>query len=357
MLIGVTSSHTIWPITGINVDAPLPNPIPRANKIKYKANHCTRSPAAPDNPAARWCRACMHFLSRDPTDDEGDEDYFPIHPSVNVLRYAKPRPTTQRNPTGKNNAGTVAAAEPKQPLYIPQKSAGRPNSGGNDGADGSDISHVSHGSDSHDSDGDDLESRIKKDSSSSSHSLNGLLLKKEHETTRIIIDLTDEPSCPDANDIRHRSSSTTNTSTRSHQPKDVELSSIEAGGRTSPWSGAIYRFLTYDSSISQVTPFESNSFFGMDECSRLDKVLSRLENPAQFAPYFESMVCDGYDIVTGGGNIIVFKKRCTEERSPGESGATRCKHCSKELSIVLAGLMGEVPCFEEEFFSLSEENF
>ncbi|KAJ5632320.1 hypothetical protein N7490_008659 [Penicillium lividum] len=210
-------------------------------------------------------------------------------------------------------------------------------------------------------------------SNSSSHSPNALLLRKENDTTRIIIDLTEEPSSSEANDFRHRSSSSsmTDASTRSHQPKGFGLSSIEAGGRvgqqakdssvpdpqTSPWSGAIYRFLTYDSSISQVTPFESNSFFSMNECSRLDEVLSRLENPGKFAPYFEFMVRDGYDIVTGGGNIIVFKKRPTDERSPGEIGGTRCKHCSKELSIVLAGLMGEVPPFEEIFFSSSEEDF
>lgn len=69
-----------------------------------------------------------------------------------------------------------------------------------------------------------------------------------------------------------------------------------------------YRILTYDSSISEITTAESDMFFGVNETSPLAEVLSRLQNPAKFVPFFEQMQRDGYEIATGGGDILVFKK-------------------------------------------------
>ncbi|KAJ6084374.1 hypothetical protein N7486_011174 [Penicillium sp. IBT 16267x] len=71
---------------------------------------------------------------------------------------------------------------------------------------------------------------------------------------------------------------------------------------------AVYRILTFDSATSQVTTAESDLFFGVNESCLLVDVLSRLQNPGKFVPYFEQMQRDGYEIATGGGNILVFRK-------------------------------------------------
>ncbi|KAJ5734309.1 hypothetical protein N7493_003095 [Penicillium malachiteum] len=86
--------------------------------------------------------------------------------------------------------------------------------------------------------------------------------------------------------------------------KNQKTSAPEAQQEVSP----IYRILTYDSSISEITTAESDLFFGVNDTSSLVDVLSRLQNPAKFVPYFEKMQRDGYEIATGGGDILVFRK-------------------------------------------------
>ncbi|KAJ5708185.1 hypothetical protein N7488_007986 [Penicillium malachiteum] len=86
--------------------------------------------------------------------------------------------------------------------------------------------------------------------------------------------------------------------------KNQKTSAPEAQQEVSP----IYRILTYDSSISEITKAESDLFFGVNDTSPLVEVLSRLQNPAKFVPYFEKMQRDGYEIATGGGDILVFRK-------------------------------------------------
>lgn len=69
-----------------------------------------------------------------------------------------------------------------------------------------------------------------------------------------------------------------------------------------------FHILALDTSTSQVSVAHAESFFGVDEDSRPSEILSRLHNPAKFLPYFEKMQEDGYEIATGGGNILVFRK-------------------------------------------------
>ncbi|KAJ5675718.1 hypothetical protein N7462_008615 [Penicillium macrosclerotiorum] len=74
------------------------------------------------------------------------------------------------------------------------------------------------------------------------------------------------------------------------------------------WSSADYRILAFDSSTSKVTTAEADAFFGTSETTQPHEVLSRLHNPAKFVPYFSQMQQDGYEISTGGGDILVFRK-------------------------------------------------
>jgi hypothetical protein len=71
---------------------------------------------------------------------------------------------------------------------------------------------------------------------------------------------------------------------------------------------APFRILAYDAAASKVASSEADSFFGANEPVAPHEVLTRLHNPAKFVPYFEQMQQDGYEIATGGGDIIVFRK-------------------------------------------------
>ncbi|KAJ5659223.1 hypothetical protein N7507_005674 [Penicillium longicatenatum] len=134
--------------------------------------------------------------------------------------------------------------------------------------------------------------------------------------------LSEDLSFLQASDIRARYASLdADVDAQSSLSKDVEFSGTEdrigdhiqqATNSFIPEaqesSAAVYRILTYDSSASEVTTAESDMFFGVQESCPLVDVLSRLQNPGKFVPYFEQMQRDGYEIVTGGGDILVFRK-------------------------------------------------
>jgi hypothetical protein len=82
----------------------------------------------------------------------------------------------------------------------------------------------------------------------------------------------------------------------------------ETGEQPAAFPSPKFHILAFDTSTSQVTASQADSFFGIDEDSRPSEILSRLHNPAKFLPYFEKMQEGGYEIATGGGNILVFQK-------------------------------------------------
>lgn len=123
-----------------------------------------------------------------------------------------------------------------------------------------------------------------------------------------------------ADDIRARYASMANNYT-TFQPKSspVEFDGTEdrvgdflksqATSETSEtWSSADYRILAYDASISKISTSEADSFFGTNESTPAHEILSRLHNPAKFVPYFAQMQRDGYEVATGGGDILVFRR-------------------------------------------------
>jgi hypothetical protein len=79
---------------------------------------------------------------------------------------------------------------------------------------------------------------------------------------------------------------------------------------TPQWSQADYRILAYDTTTSTVTTTSADTFFGTNSPIQPQphEILSRLHNPAKFVPYFASMQKDGYELETGGGDILVFKR-------------------------------------------------
>lgn len=91
--------------------------------------------------------------------------------------------------------------------------------------------------------------------------------------------------------------------------QSAKLANDTSASPTAPaWSSGAYRILAYDSSALQMTTAEADSFFGTEETTQPAEVLARLHNPAKFVPYFAQMQQDGYEISTGGGDILVFRK-------------------------------------------------
>lgn len=123
-----------------------------------------------------------------------------------------------------------------------------------------------------------------------------------------------------ASDIRARYTlkSDDDTSIRSRSARDVEFNASEdrvgdflqaqPSTSTPQWSEADYRILAYDTNTSTVTTTSAATFFGTNPPLQPHEILSRLHNPAKFVPYFASMQEDGYELATGGGDILVFKR-------------------------------------------------
>lgn len=80
-----------------------------------------------------------------------------------------------------------------------------------------------------------------------------------------------------------------------------------------------FRILSFDASISQVSSANADLFFGAQEDVRTSDILSRLHTPAKFLPYLEMMQRDGYEIATGGGDILVFRK-INDAHLPSKTG-------------------------------------
>ena len=71
-------------------------------------------------------------------------------------------------------------------------------------------------------------------------------------------------------------------------------------------------------------------------------VLPRLSNPAQFLPYFEEMRKEGYEIVSGGGDILVFKRFSDVDKRLSDKSSLKTKeHEDKTADGVLEELQNQ----------------
>lgn len=70
------------------------------------------------------------------------------------------------------------------------------------------------------------------------------------------------------------------------------------------------RILAFDPTSSQIIDAEtiSSSVYPAVPVQRTADALLKLNKPAQFLPYFAKMKADGYEIVSGGGDILIFRK-------------------------------------------------
>lgn len=70
-----------------------------------------------------------------------------------------------------------------------------------------------------------------------------------------------------------------------------------------------YKVLAYDSTMQSINIAETTSIV-TDNAPALTPadVLLRLSNPAKFFPHFQPLQAEGYEIVSGGGDVLVFRK-------------------------------------------------
>ena len=82
-------------------------------------------------------------------------------------------------------------------------------------------------------------------------------------------------------------------------------------------SAGVYRILAYDPQTQKVTTAKTTSLEGSpnEKPLTLSEALGSLTNPAKFVPHFAPLNKIGYEVVSGGANMLVFKKVRQENAS------------------------------------------
>jgi hypothetical protein len=121
-------------------------------------------------------------------------------------------------------------------------------------------------------------------------------------------------------------------------------------------SPGLYKILAYDSSSLQISMATTTSSLSASASGSGDvdsplhptEVLSRLNNPAKFLPFFQELQEEGYEIVSGSGDILVFKKSrdASKSTAPAESpkvAATPVRQPAVPLQKEAATVLEEIP--------------
>ncbi|KAG6290018.1 hypothetical protein E4U46_002118 [Claviceps purpurea] len=99
-----------------------------------------------------------------------------------------------------------------------------------------------------------------------------------------------------------------------------------------------YKVLAYDPSTQSISIAETSS--GVSDTSTPASpadILPHVSNPAKFFPYFSKLQAEGYEIVSGGGDVLVFRKV-----RPGTAASESVHHESVQQQWVCAGQGSEV---------------
>jgi hypothetical protein len=71
----------------------------------------------------------------------------------------------------------------------------------------------------------------------------------------------------------------------------------------------LYKILAYDPTMQSISTAETTSVVHDSSGSLTPaEVLLRLSNPAKFFPHFQPLQSEGYEIVSGSGDVLVFRK-------------------------------------------------
>jgi hypothetical protein len=93
------------------------------------------------------------------------------------------------------------------------------------------------------------------------------------------------------------------------EPKMSSESVPEIKPVPAPQEPTVYKILAYDPTMQEINTAETTSIVP-DSTSTLTpaEVLLRLSNPAKFFPHFQPLQSEGYEIVSGSGDVLVFRK-------------------------------------------------
>jgi len=94
-----------------------------------------------------------------------------------------------------------------------------------------------------------------------------------------------------------------------HRAAPMKAASTTAHGNVMIDQPISYKVLAYDPTMQSITEAETTSIV-TDSATPLTpaEVLLRLSNPAKFFPHFAPLQASGYEIMTGGGDVLVFRK-------------------------------------------------
>ncbi|KAK7750840.1 hypothetical protein SLS62_007239 [Diatrype stigma] len=99
------------------------------------------------------------------------------------------------------------------------------------------------------------------------------------------------------------------------EQRSAETTIVPASMQTSSTSSeepAVYKILAYDPTMNDINTAETTSTVPPHdkEAPLLTPadVLPRLSNPSQFLPYFVPLQADGFEIASGAGDVLVFRK-------------------------------------------------
>jgi hypothetical protein len=103
---------------------------------------------------------------------------------------------------------------------------------------------------------------------------------------------------------------------RTHETAD-QTEPTSGGSSSIPTNGeGLYKVLAYDRTTQSVSVAEMSSQV-LDEQKPISpaEVMLKLSNPARFLPHFGPLHSQGYEVVSGSGDVLVFRK--VREGSPG----------------------------------------
>ncbi|KAF9874761.1 hypothetical protein CkaCkLH20_07898 [Colletotrichum karsti] len=144
-----------------------------------------------------------------------------------------------------------------------------------------------------------------------------------------------EPAMNRASAFKPRESGQGSLDQYSTEPQGLELSYTEETGGKQTWPAyvrsygtvsemeanttaakpdlsepVLYKILAYDPTMQSITSAETTSVVPNSAATPLSPadVLPRLSNPTKFFPYFSPLQKEGYEIVSGSGDVLVFRK-------------------------------------------------
>jgi hypothetical protein len=163
-------------------------------------------------------------------------------------------------------------------------------------------------------DNDLSESANPKTEASQAERVNEIQAQEKAAVEASVDSLTQEKAKESKDNSSKRAATAVNTNPAT-MPPDTTSSSRDVAAPDQQVPG-LYKILAYDSSTLQISMATTTSSLSASASGTGDiesplhptEVLSRLNNPAKFLPYFQGLQNEGYEIVSGSGDILVFKK-------------------------------------------------